>query len=136
MKQNGKQIVILGAGNDSRGYRVDCVKRKEYGVKFFEVDILSTQIKKLEILEKNGVGKSNVAFVPVDFSVETFTECLLRNGWKQDEPTLFLWEGVTYYLPDEAVRDTLRAISKCAKGSYVFFDAMVSIFFFVLVLLV
>jgi len=80
----------------------------------------------LKILKGNNIDTSHVTYVPVDFSIETFTECLLKADWKQDDPTLFLWEGCSMYLPEQAVFDTLKAISACAKGTYLFFDVSVS----------
>lgn len=130
LRYNGKQVVSLGAGYDTRGYRLECIKSQKYGVKYFEVDVKTTQEHKLAVLERNSVNVSHVTFVPVDFSIETFTECLLRNNWTQDKPTVFLWEGVSMYLPEQAVHDTLRAVAKCAKGTCIFFDILVRFMLF------
>jgi len=117
----GKQIVSLGCGFDARGYRLDILsKNKE--IKYFEVDIATTQHLKLQALIKHKVKHHHVIFAPIDFSKETFSQALTSKGWKVQEPTLFLFEGVSTYLTEEAVHETLTQISKCAKGSMLFMD--------------
>jgi methyltransferase (TIGR00027 family) len=126
-RDGGRQIVSLGSGLDTRAYRLDCVKNETASppLKYFEVDVAPSQQMKLRILRENNIKNSHVTYVPVDFAVETFTECLKKNNWKEGERTLFLWEGVTMYLSEEAVHDTFRAVAKCGKGSMIFFDALV-----------
>lgn len=126
LKYGGKQIVSLGSGYDTRGYRLDCLTSKTNDVKYFEVDVQTTQQSKLKALQSHHISNSHVTYVPVDFSSETFTECLLRHGWDRNVKTLFLWEGVAMYLSQDAVYDTFRAVSKCPSGSYLFFDTLVS----------
>lgn len=57
-----------------------------------------------------------VTYVPVDFAVDDLGERLRASGWRSDEPTLFLWEGVTNYLSEAAVRDVLAFIGASAPG--------------------
>ena len=47
---------------------------------------------------------------------------LPRHGFRSDAKTLFLWEGVSYYLPLQAVDDVLKFVAGCAPGSSVVFD--------------
>jgi methyltransferase (TIGR00027 family) len=119
--------VCLGAGLDSRPYRIECVKNGTASppLKYFEVDVAPSQEMKLRVLRENNIKHSHVTYVPVDFSVETFSDCLKKHGWTQNERTLFLWEGVTPYLPEKAIHDTFHAFAKCAKGSLIFFDTIV-----------
>ncbi len=128
LKYDGKQVIALGAGYDTRPYRIECLKGKKEHLKYYEVDIMSTQQSKLKALKNFDVDSSHVTFVPVDFSVETFTQCLLQVGWKQDQPSLFLWEGCSMYLPEEAVFETLRAVAKCPKGTYLYLDVFEDLF--------
>jgi O-methyltransferase involved in polyketide biosynthesis len=44
------------------------------------------------------------------------------NGCDIKLPTLFVWEGVTMYLPREAVENTIKKLGRCAKGSCIGFD--------------
>jgi methyltransferase (TIGR00027 family) len=46
-------------------------------------------------------------------------------GFDRTKRTLFIWEGVTYYLPEAAVDDTLEFVrSHSASGSMICFDYM------------
>jgi methyltransferase (TIGR00027 family) len=115
------QLVILGAGFDSRAYRMrDLLK----DVTVFEVDYGPTQeYKKQRVREILGSLPSNVVYVPIDFTREKLNDVLTKAGYRNNRLTFFVWEGVTYYIPEEAVRDTLRFVSTAARGSAVVFDA-------------
>jgi methyltransferase (TIGR00027 family) len=87
--------------------------------------VAPSQQMKLRVLRENNIKHCHVTYVSVDFSVETFSEALKKHDWKENERTLFIWEGVALYLPEQAVHDTFRAIAKCAKGSMIFLDSIV-----------
>jgi methyltransferase (TIGR00027 family) len=114
------QLVILGAGLDSRAYRFGQLKGR---VKVFEVDHPATQQVKLEKLEKIfGKQPEHVTYVPVDFDEETLHK-LFDFGYSRQEKTLFIWEGVVYYLAAEAVDQTLGFVVKnSGSGSSIIFD--------------
>jgi methyltransferase (TIGR00027 family) len=112
------QFVILGAGFDTRAYRLPNDTR----VRVFEVDTPRTQMVKRETLKKAGIDSSGVTFVPADFEKEDWLACLTAAGFDPGERTLFLWEGVTMYLDRVAVEDALRKIASTAHGSVVAFD--------------
>ena len=110
------QVVILGAGYDSRSYRFS-----RSDTQFVEVDIAETQVAKVRRLERSGIDVSDVSFLAVDFETESLHE---RLGELLDatRPTFFVWEGVVEYLPEDAVRQTLRDLSRVAgpKSQLVF----------------
>lgn len=112
------QFVILGAGFDTRAFRLP----KGTRVRSFEVDAPKTQTIKREMLEKAGIDSTGVTFVAADFEKEDWLARLIEAGFDPDKPTLFLWEGVIMYLDREAVETTLRKIASTAKGSVVAFD--------------
>jgi methyltransferase (TIGR00027 family) len=113
------QLMILGAGFDTRPYRFPREKR----VKSFEIDEPKTQAVKRELLDKSDIDSSKVTFVSADFEAEDWLERLVEAGFDPGKPALFLWEGVILYLDrDEAVFDTLSRIARTAKGSIVAFD--------------
>ncbi len=112
------QFVILGAGFDTRAYRLS----PDANVRSFEVDAPKTQAVKRELLQKAGVDTSRVAFVAADFEQEDWLARLVEGGFDSSRPALFLWEGVTMYLDRAAVEDTFRKIGTTAKGSMVAFD--------------
>jgi methyltransferase (TIGR00027 family) len=119
---NTQQFVILGAGFDTRAYRLPASTR----VRSFEVDAPKTQAVKREVLQKAGIDSSNVTFVAANFENEDWLARLGDAGFDRGQPSFFLWEGVTMYLDREAVEATLRKIASCAKGSVVTFDFFTS----------
>ena len=74
----------------------------------------TTQAEKRAALAAAGIDASHVSFVPVDFALEDWFVKLLSAGFDASAPTLFLWEGVTYYLTDEVIESTMRRIASCA----------------------
>lgn len=112
------QFVILGAGFDTRPYRLP----EDTRVRFFEVDAPKTQAVKRGMLDKAGIDARKVTFVPADFETEDWLAKLVDAGFDAGRPAFFLWEGVTLYLDREAVEDTLLKVAICAKGSILVFD--------------
>lgn len=117
-----QQLVILGAGFDTRAYRLPPRTR----VRSFEVDAPRTQALKREVLQKAGIDATGVTFVAADFEKEDWLARLEDAGFDRSRPGFFLWEGVTMYLDREAVEATLRKIASTAKGSIVAFDCFTS----------
>ncbi len=115
-----EQLVILGAGFDSRAYRFEQLSGK---VKIFEVDHPATQKVKLDKLQQIlGTLPDDVTYVPVDFDMETLDK-LFACGYDKRLKTLFIWEGVTYYILPEAVDSTLQFVaSNSGVGSSIIFD--------------
>jgi methyltransferase (TIGR00027 family) len=112
------QVVVLGAGYDTRPYRLNCLS----GHQVFEVDQAGTQAAKTAALRRAGTGLKGVAFVPVNFEIDNLGRALLDAGYRPEHPTLFLWEGVTQYLSTDAVDGTLSTIHDLAPmGGYVVF---------------
>ena len=112
------QFVILGAGFDTRPYRLPT----NTPVRSFEVEMPKTQAFKREMLDKAGIDASKVAFVAADFETEDWFGRLAEAGFETGRRALFLWEGVIIYLDREAVEDTLRKVASCAKGTVLAFD--------------
>ena len=115
------QIVVLGAGFDTRAYRyADLLKDKTV----FEVDYRSTQLlKKRRLEEVLGPISSHVRFAEIDFQRDTLRDVLRAAGYKPDERTFFIWEGVSMYLSEQSVRETLRTIADySATGSSLVMD--------------
>jgi methyltransferase (TIGR00027 family) len=115
------QLVILGAGYDTRALRFDMVQR---GVRVFELDHPATQTEKLRRLKRYLPSHPpGITYIPIFFGQENLRAKLSTNGYDSDKSTFFIWEGVTYYLPAAAVDDTLAFIAKNAPtGSAVAFD--------------
>lgn len=115
-----QQLVILGAGYDSRAYRFDLQGR----VRTFEVDYPATQADKLTKLQALfGKVPEHVTYVPIDFNTQTLERCLMEAGYDLRQKTLFIWQGVTMYLTGEAVDSTLAfVVNHSGEGSAIVFD--------------
>jgi methyltransferase (TIGR00027 family) len=116
-----EQLVILGAGFDSRAYRFNELKGK---AKVFEVDHPTTQRVKIERLKKVFASlPDHVVYVPIDFNKEKLDKRLFECGYDRNLKTLFIWETVTLYLTAEAVDETLAFVANnSGEGSSIYFD--------------
>lgn len=114
------QYVILGAGLDSFAYRRQDLSSVLH---VFEVDHPATQEwKQARLSTLNIKMPSNLTFVPVDFEQQTLAEVLPVSGFRADLPAFFSWLGVTYYLTEAAVFETLRYVASLAPGSEIVFE--------------
>ena len=109
VKAGVRQVVILGAGFDSRAYRF----RELLGeVKFFELDTPETQeYKKQRMTEVLGAPPPNLIYAPIDFRTDSLDAVLERAGVMRGTPAFFSWEGVSMYIPEESVRTTLLSLA-------------------------
>ena len=73
------QVIVLGAGFDSRAYRLREVLK---GVRFIEVDFGPTQeYKKRRVRDVLGCLPENVTYAPIDFTREKLEDVLQRTGF-------------------------------------------------------
>ena len=120
--QNGAtQVIVLGAGFDTRAYRFEELLRNKT---VFEVDYHSTQqLKKRRLIEVLGTLPKHVRFAEVDFNKDALEDVLVSAGYRSSEKSFLIWEGVSMYLPEAAVRKTLRTIAEhSAPGSTLVMD--------------
>jgi methyltransferase (TIGR00027 family) len=112
----GRQLVLLGAGYDSRALRLPELA----GVRVFEIDHPATQGHKRATLARIGVV-SPAKYVEWNFEeqpMEDLPEALAEAGHDAARPTFTVWEGVTMYLSEPAIDASLRAIAEwSAPGS-------------------
>ncbi len=115
-----QQLVILGAGYDSRPYRFDLAGR----VKTFEVDHPLTQADKTGKVRKIfGRLPEHVTYVPVDFNAQDLAARMLSFNYDPTLTSLFIWQGVTMYLYPAGVDGTLAFVAQhSAAGSAIVFD--------------
>ncbi|MFF3446610.1 class I SAM-dependent methyltransferase [Streptomyces sp. NPDC002667] len=125
------QLVILGAGLDTRAWRLPELARTDV----WEVDHPASQrdkrarlteaAQRLRGSEESGgpaaelpVVARSVRFTPVDFSVDDLGAALDGAGHDPSVPTTWLWEGVVPYLTRAEVRATVAALAaRTAPGS-------------------
>ena len=112
------QFVILGAGFDTRAFRVP----RPGQIRCFEVDTPQTQSVKQQLLRKAGMDSSGITFVSADFETDDWLSRLVEAGFDAHQPAVYLWEGVIMYLDREAVESTLRKVATTAAGSVLVFD--------------
>ena len=113
-----RQVVLLGAGFDSRPYRLKGMDK----ALVFEVDHPATSARKQSIVRRFPGGvPENVRFVPMDFNDDDLNAELKRAGFNNSLSTFVIWEGVSNYLTKEAVDKTLTWCAKVIGGGRVVF---------------
>jgi methyltransferase (TIGR00027 family) len=112
--------LVLGAGLDTFAYRQPPWADS---LRVFEVDHPATQRWKRRRLAEAGISvPRNVTFVPVDFE-----KISLAAGWSQAgldfaAPTFFSLRGVSQYLREDALDQTLRVALSALAGSEIVFS--------------
>jgi methyltransferase (TIGR00027 family) len=108
------QLVILGSGFDDRGHRMPVLA----SARVFEVDHPATQAVKRSRAASLTRSCRHLTYVPCDFTRDALAERLAQAGHRIDEPTAWIWEGVTLYLADAEVHETLAVVGeRSAPGS-------------------
>jgi methyltransferase (TIGR00027 family) len=116
-----EQLVILGAGYDSRPYRF---REKLNGIRIFELDFPGTlSFKKQKLLKLYSSLPKNVTYIPIDFNSQSIKDVLFESGYDADKKTFFIWEGVSYYLPNKSFDAVLEFVAKYSQpNSSIAFD--------------
>jgi len=104
-----EQVVLLGAGYDTRAYRFAGQLR---GRPVYEVDFPTTSRRKARIVARRAgeLPEANVRVVEIDFQTQSLRERLVASGFRKGARNFFVWEGVSMYLTREAVKTTLRTL--------------------------
>ena len=113
-----RQLLILGAGFDTRAYRLPEIA----SARIFEVDHPFTQAAKIRLIGRASAQSGAITHVPVDLNRQTLDGALRGSAFDSNARSFVLWEGVTNYLTETAVDVTLRAIAaSLSPGSELFF---------------
>jgi methyltransferase (TIGR00027 family) len=124
-----EQLVLLGAGYDSRAYRFAA---QLDGRPVFEVDFPATSRRKARILAglADTLPATDVRRVEIDFETDSLAGRLREAGFKTGRRTFVVWEGVSMYLTRSAVKATLTTIraitaprSELAMDCWYFLDS-------------
>ncbi|WP_329271127.1 class I SAM-dependent methyltransferase [Streptomyces pseudovenezuelae] len=109
-----RQVVLLGAGMDSRAFRMDWPE----GTRLFEVDTAAPLEFKASVLrQERAVAGCERITVAVDLR-EDWPGALAAAGHDPAVPTAWIAEGLLIYLPEDAVEVLLSRISaQSATGS-------------------
>ncbi|HEY3408778.1 MAG TPA: class I SAM-dependent methyltransferase [Propionicimonas sp.] len=101
------QVVVLGAGLDTRAWRMP-----ELGhATVFEVDHPASQRDLLARIGMRHPLTHRLAHVPVDLATQSLAPGLVDAGFDTHAVTTWIWEGVIPYLTESQVRSTLRQLS-------------------------
>jgi methyltransferase (TIGR00027 family) len=115
-----RQYVVLGAGLDTFAFRNPYPPET---LRVFEVDHPATQEWKRQKLAAAGIAiPPTLTFAAIDFEHQTLADGLARAGFDRTAPTFFSWLGVTMYLTEDAVMQTLEYIASTGSGGGVIFD--------------
>lgn len=113
-----RQVVILGAGLDTFAYR-----NQNPDLRVFEIDHPATQAWKRDRLAAAEIDiPATLTLVPVDFETQDLATELESAAFTRNEPAIFIWLGVIFYLTPNAARSTLEYIAGQAQPVEVIFD--------------
>jgi methyltransferase (TIGR00027 family) len=125
-KQNESQIVILGAGLDTRAYRFKPLRTGSHTI--FEIDFPAIIRYKERILQ-NEKPLCNLIRISTNLSKREWTTRLKAAGFSTSIPTFWIAEGVVYYLEKDIVTSILRNASEISDDkSEIFVDLCIPIF--------
>ncbi|WP_143308418.1 class I SAM-dependent methyltransferase [Chitinophaga vietnamensis] len=118
VQQGIRQLLILGAGFDTRALRLDFLRN----LPVIEVDHPNTFAHKMAVFRRQQAQlPANITFCQVDFNQQGINDPDTLKAVDLRLPTTVIWEGVTNYLHAEAVAATFTFIGKLPKGSFVIF---------------
>jgi methyltransferase (TIGR00027 family) len=111
-------VVILGAGLDTRGYRLT----RQVRIPVFEADLPVNIARKAKTVRRVlGEAPLSVRLVALDFERDDLLTALAEHGYHTDYRAFFICEGVTQYLTEAGVRRTLEGLRAAAPGSRLVF---------------
>ena len=109
IKNGAEQVLILGAGYDTIGYRLSA----EFPtVKFFEIEEPATAMIKIEGLKKL-TSAVNLFVLPEDLGKKKLSEVLEADtNWNNNKKTIITAEGLLQYLSPESVSNLFNEYNK------------------------
>jgi methyltransferase (TIGR00027 family) len=118
-----RQIVLLGAGLDTRAFRLNWQR----GTRVYEIDqtdVLSYKASVLTEVQPNCERHS----IGADLQESLWSELLLGQGYQPSEPSIWLLEGFLYYLSSTAVHNLLTSLTTLtSSGSWLGMDLINSV---------
>jgi methyltransferase (TIGR00027 family) len=108
VEHGARQLVVLGAGLDSRAHRLHAL----HACDVFEVDFPSTQAFKREQARRLPQVARALHYVSCDFEHQALDQVLLARGFSMQLPSVWIWEGVTMYLSEASIASSLDTIAR------------------------
>ena len=114
---NFEQICVLGAGLDTRPWRLKAAKA--HSVHYFEVDFPEIFKYKMHVLNSQS-ATTEFAYHPVeaDLSLDTWHTVLIQAGFDVAKPTFWILEGLTGYLTEEEANIMFGKISTTLSAKH------------------
>jgi methyltransferase (TIGR00027 family) len=102
-----RQVVIVGAGYDSRPWRM-----ARPGVTFYEVDQPATQA-----IKRSRAPEGGPVYVAADATDPRLRDLLVEAGFQPEQPSAFLLEGMVVYFGEaQPVADLLTLLAELGHG--------------------
>jgi methyltransferase (TIGR00027 family) len=116
VKNGAEQVLILGAGYDTIGYRLSA---EFTNVKFFEIEEPATAMVKTAGLKKLAAA-ANLFVLPEDLGKKKLSEVLEENSnYDKNKKTIITAEGLLQYLSPESVSDLFNECNKISGADSV-----------------
>lgn len=111
-------VVILGAGFDTRAYRIPELT----SLQVYEVDLPQNIRSKKKALQRLfGRVPAHVKLVSVDFDHQELEGALQQAGYSGEQPGFFILEGVTQYIAEGTVQKIFEFLRKAPPESRLVF---------------
>ena len=116
-----QQLLLLGSGYDTRFFRISAIQNRHIAT--FEVDLPNTiEDKQNYLFEKLGQIPQGLTLIPFDFNHQDLNS-LLDYNFNPELATIYVWQGVSYYLHQDSISKVLDFIkSKMTPNSVLIFD--------------
>ena len=123
-----RQVVLAAAGMDTRAFRLGWPSR----TRLYEMDLPEVLNTKRDVIANAGAAPNcERVTVGVDLRDASWPEALVARGYRPERQSVWLIEGLLYYLPRTAVHGLLeKARSLMAPDSLLGFDVMNRALFF------
>jgi methyltransferase, putative, TIGR00027 family len=113
VKAGARWYVLVGAGFDTFAYRQPAWAKR---LRIIEVDHPATQAAKKQMLAAAGIEPpDNLSFAAADFTRQTLGDVLGKLGIAPAEGVCFSWLGVTMYLPEDTIAQSLQAMASVSE---------------------
>jgi methyltransferase (TIGR00027 family) len=97
-------------------------------VRVFEVDRSVTQVfKRQRVNEVLGGPPGNLTYVPIDFQTDSLRDVLVSHGYDFTRRSCVIMEGLTMYLSEDALRQTMALIASHPPLTSVVFDFLADV---------
>lgn len=106
------QVLVLGCGWDPILVEIseEFPKHSFFGIDSESVELQETLIKKM-------VLQSSIFYLKVNITnIKKLIQKLTKKGWKKDQPTCIVVEGIIYYIPLEAFWNSLGELKQNVKA--------------------